>query len=625
VITYWGLRKYDGDQDLIWGNHNGCEHEWQPLSNNRGNGDGQSFRRDKAAGIERGSIVENQCIKCGSWKGAYGLEPTVDMYVEHTVEILRAIRRVLKTDGTVWLNLGDSYYGGGGAHKPDHANPGISNSAQRGGVPHVGQNGKHGKVLLDSLMRDSFFGSPCGECAKMLLTHSLDTYDCHVLILAISGVLSSRFHKAQQPDHSENSHLTYQAAQNADGILGPCSFVNFVDAITHDVRESTNHVFSGEFPHCLLAPSCLDSQALTDVILPESQAFSDKTVCPFWNYLLLHGIQGLLKRISCTLEIHGASGLRIKDMVSDYSSLAYSIIPQRPLKPKDLCLIPFRVSLAAQADGWWVRSVIIWNKPNPMPESCKDRPTESHEYILMLTKSRHYYFDMEAVREPQSGNSHDRGDAPGDAAYQEARGSYFNYYHKENYTPNGSRNIRSVWDITTQPFKDAHFATFPEEIPKRCILASTSEKGNCAKCGKPWVRVVKTVIPGSAQKIPSGWDIDTGAHGTIHRSNREDANTRSAYEKGTTANRLALLRQQARETGGEYTNETVTLGWKPSCKCGADVVKPVVLDPFGGSGTTNKVAKELGRKSIYIDTSEKYCEMARKRIMLVTLPMEINA
>jgi DNA modification methylase len=399
------------------------------LSNNRGNGDGQSFRRDKAAGIERGSIVENQCIKCGSWKGAYGLEPTVDMYVEHTVEILRAIRRVLSPAGTVYWNLGDSYAGSGGAHANENT-PGISNSFKRDGVPHYAKEGM------------------------------------------------------------------------------------------------TDHYTPANFG----------------------------------------------------------------------------------LKPKDLCLIPFRVSLAAQADGWWVRSVIIWNKPNPMPESCKDRPTESHEYILMLTKSRHYYFDMEAVREPQSGNSHDRGDAPGD---------------KENYTPNGSRNIRSVWDITTQPFKDAHFATFPEEIPKRCILASTSEKGNCAKCGTPWVRVVKTAIPGSMQKIPSGWDIDAGAHGTIHRSNREDANTRSAYEKGTTANRLALLRQQARENGGEYTNETVTLGWKPSCKCGADVVKPVVLDPFGGSGTTNKVAKELGRKSIYIDTSEKYCEMARKRIMLVTLPMEI--
>jgi hypothetical protein len=346
-------------------------------------------------------------------------------------------------------------------------------------------------------------------------------------------------------------------------------------------------------------------------------------------------------------------------------------MPESPgIKPKDLCLIPFRVALAAQADGWYVRSVIIWSKPNPMPESVKDRPTESHEYILMLTKSKNYYFDMEAVREKQSNNSHDRGDAPGDSAYQEARGSYFDFYHKGQYIPTGPLNIRSVWEITTQPFKGAHFATFPEEIPRRCILASTSEKGNCAKCGKPWVRVTeKTRLyqPGSGKAhnkpggkridnpechrmkysqgpcvsvktlgwepsckcAPASWKgsrFDDGKNLEIHPNvgRREDAHTKSQYEDGSTAKRLALLRQQARQNGEEYSSESITTGWENSCNCGAGIVRPVVLDPFGGSGTVSKVAKELGRKSIYIDTSEKYTEMARKRIELIPIPMEIT-
>ncbi len=125
VVTsppYWGLRKYDGEQELIWGGDKDCQHEWQPLANNRGNGDGRSFRRDKKAGIARGTIPDNACSLCGAWRGAYGLEPTPEMYVQHTVEILREIRRVLRKDGVVFWNIGDSYAGSWG------------NSGSRGGV-----------------------------------------------------------------------------------------------------------------------------------------------------------------------------------------------------------------------------------------------------------------------------------------------------------------------------------------------------------------------------------------------------------------------------------------------------------------------------------------------------------
>jgi site-specific DNA-methyltransferase (adenine-specific) len=110
------------------------------------------------------------------------------------------------------------------------------------------------------------------------------------------------------------------------------------------------------------------------------------------------------------------------------------------IKHKDLIGIPWRVAFALQADGWYLRSDIIWHKPNPMPESVTDRPTKAHEYVFLLTKSARYYYDAVAIAEPSIAET---------------------------------RNARSVWSITTQPFKGAHFATMPPELASRCILAGS--------------------------------------------------------------------------------------------------------------------------------------------------------
>ena len=151
------------------------------------------------------------------------------------------------------------------------------------------------------------------------------------------------------------------------------------------------------------------------------------------------------------------------------------------LKPKDLIGIPWRVAFALQADGWYLRSDIIWNKPNPMPESIKDRPTKSHEYIFLLTKSKKYYYDNEAIKEPVQDSSIKRSmygwdcDRPstknasmgGEGIHTEKMGSRF-------VDPNG-RNKRTVWKMNTKPYKEAHFATFPEELPETCIKAGTKK------------------------------------------------------------------------------------------------------------------------------------------------------
>ncbi len=175
------------------------------------------------------------------------------------------------------------------------------------------------------------------------------------------------------------------------------------------------------------------------------------------------------------------------------------------LKPKDLVGIPWRVAFALQADGWWLRSDIIWSKPNPMPESVTDRPTKAHEYIFLLTKSARYFWDAEAVKEPyaeatvprrgRAQTSVDRLEGvPGQEPHglhglRPYRGKATKDYDgalaqnpsdtkrrvQESIEKGSGANCRSVWEITTQPYPDAHFATFPEALPERCIKAGTKK------------------------------------------------------------------------------------------------------------------------------------------------------
>ena len=154
-------------------------------------------------------------------------------------------------------------------------------------------------------------------------------------------------------------------------------------------------------------------------------------------------------------------------------------------KYKDLIGIPWRVALALQADGWYLRSDIIWHKPNPMPESVKDRPTKSHEYIFLLTKNSKYYYDADAIREPMSKSTKARDKngfsgafkgqmrgSPNESRWQDGRPIDTPTFYSEQ-----GRNKRSVWTVTTKPYKGAHFATFPEDLIEPCILAGCPQDG----------------------------------------------------------------------------------------------------------------------------------------------------
>lgn len=140
------------------------------------------------------------------------------------------------------------------------------------------------------------------------------------------------------------------------------------------------------------------------------------------------------------------------------------------LKEKDLIGIPWRVAFALQADGWYLRQDIIWHKPNPMPESVKDRCTKAHEYIFLLSKSPKYFFDSKAMQEPAVTPAGTKG-AKGSASRKAEKG--VNARPPEYAVYNGTRNRRSVWSVQTRPYKGAHFATFPPDLIRPCIRAGS--------------------------------------------------------------------------------------------------------------------------------------------------------
>jgi DNA modification methylase len=257
------------------------------------------------------------------------------------------------------------------------------------------------------------------------------------------------------------------------------------------------------------------------------------------------------------------------------------------LKPKDLVGIPWRVVFALQADGWYLRSDIIWNKPNPMPESVTDRPTKSHEYIFLLTKSSTYFYDQEAIREANLPGSGQQG-ARQKAIMTSGKLVVRDMNDRIGCNPSG-RNKRSVWTMNTKPFSGAHFAVFPPELPETCIKAGTSQKGCCPKCGAPWRRVtekpdmsqrpLRIEAKQDGERIHSGFDGYPQSAGQAYQNWRND-------------------------------NPDKTVGWQPTCECSElEPIPCTVLDPFAGSGTTGMVAKKLGRSAILIELNPIYIDL----------------
>ena len=406
-----------------------------------------------------------------NWIGAYGLEPTPEMYIHHTVTIFQAVKRVLRDDGTLWLNLGDRYSMGG-----------------RGGGQPGGKQGTNKGSLLKPVV-----------CPPGLKPKNLCGIPWRVAL-------------ALQQDGAADVKAMQVIARVRDDIL---------------------EKYKGrDLPHGVLA-------ILTELDLEYSQA---------------------------------------------------------------------------KGDSWYLRQDIIWHKPNPMPESCTDRCTKSHEYIFLLTKKPRYFYDAEAIKEESSEKESREGIRPrGEHKYSgtdwtpENRGQNYNRMEGKQYP---TRNKRSVWTVTTKACKEAHFATFPPKLIEPCILAGTSKKGCCPECGAPWERVQESQRIMRHELPKSHKDYRPGRY-TVKSSGADD------YAKG----------------GGQAFKQTKTTGWRPTCDCpgldgdhwGSDCAeerdwptKPcVVFDPFMGAGTTAMVAIQNGRDYAGTELSAEYIKIAETRIKAV--------
>lgn len=245
------------------------------------------------------------------------------------------------------------------------------------------------------------------------------------------------------------------------------------------------------------------------------------------------------------------------------------------LKPKDIVGVPWMLAFELRRRGWWLRAdnnVTIWSKSHLMPQGAGDRPTISHEYVFQFGASQNYYFDSEHNTEP---------DALG-----------------------GLRTMRSVWEFKTSKFKGGHYATFPLELPLRCIELGTSDHGVCLKCRAPYRReTVKTELS-SFDRMKAEMGGFDGAQAS------QDLDMAKGKISGA---------QRSRGLGGQVATmsktKRETTGWAPSCKCAKAVVVPAtVLDPFSGAASTGEAALRLGRSYIGFEPNPKFIQIAAKRL-----------
>jgi len=279
------------------------------------------------------------------------------------------------------------------------------------------------------------------------------------------------------------------------------------------------------------------------------------------------------------------------------------------IKPKDLIGIPWMLAFALRADGWYLRQDIIWAKPNCMPESVKDRCTKSHEYIFLLSKSKKYFYDSEAIKEPvkQDWGTRDRTNGK---YHNEGTGLQPHSGLEKSYE---TRNKRSVWNVSPKPYSEAHFAVFPPELIEPCVLAGTSQGGCCSKCLAPYVRTTGRPCQQCGEIIPTqGKECKACGFRNTEWMNEREINDQ----------KRGVIGGGHRHTARKKNMTTATVAsnqYLPSCDCeDAEQISCTVLDPFGGSGTTAGVALKHRRNAILCELNDSYVDLMAGRIKAIT-------
>lgn len=489
--------------------------------------------------------------------GQIGLEATPEEYIAKMVEVFRAVWRVLRDDGSLWLNIGDSY--ASGKAKENYVGAGgddlgWSNQQSRAAPPGLKPKDLVGiPWMLAKALRDPFYtGTIKSELDRVWLACAIEAEGCLFI------------HK-RKAGQSNGQGYTRKHDNYAPGLEVANTSLAFVERC----KEITG-----------LGSICTQSPA---------QNKRRKQTIYRWNLRTIE-CRDIIREVYpyFVTKQHQARLLLSCPSSGDKASEAHQSLMR--LHNGLEASIDFPPPAAMFEQGWFLRSEIIWKKPNPMPESAKDRPTKSHEQMFLLTKRGWYFYDQDAIREPFTDNSIARAaqDLESQMGSRRAHGGT-RPDRPMGMVGEASRgaNKRTVWTIPTFAYPKAHFATFPPKLVEPCILAGTSAKGCCPECGAPWKRVVES------ERVATRPPLDN-VNDPTGKANRDPE---------------------------RHVTESVTTGWTPTCECGGGPVPAVIVDPFAGSGTVGQVAREHGRDYLLVELNPEYVEQIKERLAMVQPPL----
>jgi DNA modification methylase len=593
-------------------------------------------------------------------EGQLGLEPTPEEFVQKVVLVFREVRRILRDDGTLWINIGDSY-----ASKQKNRSPAQATKASTliGGKGTQLINLRQKNKIVGGLKAKDMVGIPwkLAEALKApfytgVIKSETDRMWMAAMLDAEGSICGTEYLFAGKT--KTNIYITI--TNSSTDIIDRC--------ILLFPQEKRNVYEKGDKKNKTVYRWDVEKTKIKQLFICEIFPYlvaKKKQAIIAWNFLEMQ--KGLKSKKKGYLP---AQQERRSWMMESLSKLNKG---QDVDLPRWLQPVP-----SLYEEGFYLRQDVIWKKRNPMPESAKDRCTKAHEYIFMFAKSKRYFYDQIAIASKVSDITKNtlakkssnwatgKGDhgsfikdadrTPGSWAQSkvhkgrsiEAQRKGYDHRsnegdqglrnHSGNYAADGSllgnglANKRSVWeiddplflwkwleqnlepgifavlwekyakeqlhyddvwDISTQAFKEAHFATFPEELPRLCILAGTSAYGVCADCGAPYQRVVKKDLR-ALKSAPKNIVVDKRDH---------DAD---AQDQGSN-------RAKSGHQSGRYY-EYQTDGWEKTCACETtERGKFVVLDPFAGAGTTGLVAIQLGGDAIEIELSSDYKKINENR------------
>lgn len=583
VVTsppYWGLRDYGTAR---WeGGDASCDHLGPPVRTQAGFNEryfGKPSEKSDKQGDEREPMGQ-VCGKCGARRidAQIGLESTPDAYVAKMVEVFRAVRRVLADDGTLWLNLGDSYAGGGTIGRNDTDPDSLARRAAQFGTGQQAGSfvGHHGaRPAVASLKSKDLVGIPW----RVAFALQADGWTLRSeIVWAKPNPMPESV--TDRPTKSHEQVFLFAKAKWTGAERGM-----FADISDDDARWLA-----------LL----LDTEGNISVKRVErnGRQWYGAQICIAGTSRRLIGIARDLIGRGAVLERTGQNAPMFYLQLSNRQAagLLHRIYPFLIVKQRQARIAMHLQALlkhrggreagrfrtpdeAACLESLWLRNKDLNHFGDP---DLSDVPEPRYG----KWSTARYFYDADAIAESSIiGAGAVRNITPKIEGADNSRcdGNRFGIVN------DGTRNCRSVWEFATQPYPEAHFATFPEALAERCIKAGTSEKGQCRRCGHPWVRVL-----GDEKRVGIRQGSDTSGGTKIQAAHGGEQGQSSIFR-----------------TGEKRLRESV--GWESGCDCGADAISQTVLDPFCGSGTTGQVALELGRNFIGIDLNPTYLELARKR------------